>query len=430
MVASPFLSHRRLALALAPVVVFLAALGAVGALSPLAGSIALALLAGGGWWFFSASPPPPPSPALEAPPVPVPIADGLLESLPDPVLVIDARRRIIAANARARETLSITNLGRDLALSLRHPEALLATDEAIAGRPVVKEDVRLATPAPRTFTLYATALPGAAGPDGVVLVLRDETRARRAERSRADFVANASHELRSPLSALIGFIETLRGPATDDTAARERFLRLMHAEATRMARLIDDLMSLVRVEIDEHVPPRDAVHLDDLLRITAETLHGRAAAKQMTIDIDCPRDLPEVIGDDDQLIQVFHNLVDNAVKYGRESTPIGIRARFVERHPEAGVPGVVITVSDQGEGIAAEHLPRLTERFYRADAGRSRRMGGTGLGLAIVKHIVNRHRGRLSIASELKVGSTVSVFLPCAIDAGNTSPGSACRSSS
>lgn len=192
-----------------------------------------------------------------------------------------------------------------------------------------------------------------------------------------------------------------------------------------MARLIDDLMSLTRVEIDEHVPPRDAVRLGDVLSITAETLGARAAAKQMPIEVDCPPEIPAVIGDEDQLIQVFLNLVDNAVKYGRPATAIRIQARMVDRHPEAGVAGVVVTVRDNGEGIGAEHLPRLTERFYRADAGRSRRLGGTGLGLAIVEHIINRHRGRLAIASELGIGTTVTVFLPCAAAADAPAPSAA-----
>jgi two-component system phosphate regulon sensor histidine kinase PhoR len=196
----------------------------------------------------------------------------------------------------------------------------------------------------------------------------------------------------------------------------------MHAEAMRMARLIDDLLSLARVEIDEHVPPRDHVPLGEILATTAETLGARAAAKGMALALDCPPDLPMVIGDDDQLVQVFHNLVDNAVKYGRPGTPIRIEARVVDRHPEAGVAGVVVAVSDQGDGIAAEHLPRLTERFYRADAGRSRRVSGTGLGLAIVKHIVNRHRGQLVIASEQGIGTTVTVFLRGAGDEGTGGP--------
>lgn len=425
MARSGLAPHRRLACAVAPLAALVAALVATGALSPAAAVAAAILLAGGCWWFLSAPAPPPPSEARTPPPPPVAISQRLLDGLPDLVVVVDGQRRIVAANARARETLAITASGRDLALSLRHPEALLAADVALVGRSSVKDVISLPAAGSQAFTLHATSLADGNGQQGAVLVLRDETRARQAERSHADFVANASHELRSPLSALIGFIETLRGPATDDAAARERFLKLMHAEAMRMARLIDDLMSLTRVEIDEHVPPRDAVRLGDVLSITAETLGARAAAKQMPIEVDCPPEIPAVIGDEDQLIQVFLNLVDNAVKYGRPATAIRIQARMVDRHPEAGVAGVVVTVRDNGEGIGAEHLPRLTERFYRADAGRSRRLGGTGLGLAIVEHIINRHRGRLAIASELGIGTTVTVFLPCAAAADAPAPSAA-----
>ncbi|MBK8208869.1 MAG: PAS domain-containing protein [Rhodospirillales bacterium] len=347
------------------------------------------------------------------------VPQEFLERLPDPVIVLNVAREIVAVNRAARETLGIGLLGRDLALSLRHPDVLAAVETVASGLPSVTEEITLPMPIPRTFTLHAGTLhrdgvPTATDPQlpCVVLVLRDETRARRAEQSRADFVANASHELRSPLSALIGFIETLRGPASDDAIARDRFLGVMHAEAQRMARLVEDLMSLTRVEINEHVPPRHRVDLADVLIGVTETLVVRAEKRQMTIALDCPDDLPPVIGETDQLTQVFHNLIDNAVKYARAGTQIRITARPVERLPSTQAAGVKISVTDAGEGIPAIHLPRLTERFYRADEGRSRRLGGTGLGLAIVKHIVNRHRGRLSIDSIVGEGSTFNVFLP------------------
>jgi two-component system phosphate regulon sensor histidine kinase PhoR len=190
----------------------------------------------------------------------------------------------------------------------------------------------------------------------------------------------------------------------------------MHNEAQRMARLVDDLMSLSRVEINEHVPPRDAVDLADVVEGVANALAVRAERKSMRIVVDSLEALPMILGDADQLTQVFHNLVDNAVKYGREDTPIRITGQTVERLPGADVKGVSVTVADQGKGISSIHLPRLTERFYRVDEGRSRQLGGTGLGLAIAKHIVNRHRGRLMIESQEGVGSTVTVFLPKAPD--------------
>ena len=341
---------------------------------------------------------------------------AFLEQLPDPVILLNGAREIIAVNAAARDGLGIKLLGRDLALSLRHPDVLAAVETVFAGHPSVTEEITLSAPLPRMFTLHARALPASADPHAprIVLILHDETRAKRAEQSRADFVANASHELRSPLSTLIGFIETLRGPASDDTTARERFLAIMETEARRMARLIEDLMSLSRVEINEHVPPRDRVDLREVLGGVADTLTVRAQQRQMKIALDVADDLPSVLGDTDQLTQVFHNLIDNAVKYARAGTQIRIAARAVDRLPGTQTPGVSVAVADEGEGIKAIHLPRLTERFYRADEGRSRRLGGTGLGLAIVKHIVNRHRGRVTIESEIGIGSTFTILLPAA----------------
>jgi two-component system phosphate regulon sensor histidine kinase PhoR len=354
------------------------------------------------------------------------LLERILEQLPDPVLLINAGREIVAINRSARDVLGVGVLGRDLALSIRHPDVLAAVETLVAGVPSLTEEVTLPLPVPRTFTLYAGTIdepsPRAGGEDGggdrnadeprFVLVFHDETRAKKAEQSRADFVANASHELRSPLSSLIGFIETLRGPAMDDDATRERFLAVMHTEAQRMTRLVEDLMSLSRVEINEHVPPKGLVDLPEILSAVAVALTVRAESRAMTIEVDLPPRLPAVIGDADQLTQVFHNLIDNAVKYARAETPIRIRASTVDRLPGTHVPAVSVSVTDRGEGIPAIHLPRLTERFYRSDEGRSRRLGGTGLGLAIVKHIVSRHRGRLTIESQLGVGSTFTVYLP------------------
>lgn len=352
------------------------------------------------------------------------ISQEFLDQVPDAAIVLDAARQIVAVNRLAHETLGIGPLGRDLALSLRHPDVLSAVAAVLAGSPAVTQEITLPAPVPRTFTLYAGTLTAgvlrgdhsaarqAAKVPRVMLVLRDETQAKRAEQSRADFVANASHELRSPLSALIGFIETLRGPASEDAAARDRFLGIMQAEAHRMARLVEDLMSLTRVEINEHVPPRHRVDLSEVLSAVRETLAVRAEQRQMTLMLDSPPDLPQVIGETDQLIQVFHNLVENAVKYARAGTEVKIIASPIDRLPGTQTAGVRVSIADHGDGIPTIHLPRLTERFYRADKGRSRRLGGTGLGLAIVKHILNRHRGRLSIESVVGEGSTFTVFLP------------------
>jgi two-component system phosphate regulon sensor histidine kinase PhoR len=248
-----------------------------------------------------------------------------------------------------------------------------------------------------------------------VLTLHDITQLKRAEQMRADFIANASHELRTPLTTLTGFIETLRGPAREDAEARERFLAIMHEQAARMIRLVEDLLSLSRIELNEHVMPQGRVALGPLLRHLADTLELRADERAMCIKLELPPDLPDVLGDRDELAQVFQNLVDNAIKYGRAGSEIIVAAATGGRPSHSGDVGegplVSVAVRDRGEGIAREHLPRLTERFYRVDTTRSREMGGTGLGLAIVKHILNRHRGFLDIESTPGTGSVFAVFL-------------------
>jgi two-component system phosphate regulon sensor histidine kinase PhoR len=253
--------------------------------------------------------------------------------------------------------------------------------------------------------------------DGAVAVvtLHDVTELKRAEQMRADFIANASHELKTPLATLTGFIETLRGPARDDAEARERFLAIMDGQATRMTRLVEDLLSLSRIELNEHVLPQGRVALAPLLQHLAEALELRAGERDMSIVLTLPADLPDVQGDRDELAQVFQNLLDNAIKYGRLGTEISVSATTAARRPASAGRGsaafVAVAIKDRGDGIPREHLPRLTERFYRVDTARSREMGGTGLGLAIVKHIVNRHRGFLDIESTSGEGSVFTVSL-------------------
>jgi two-component system, OmpR family, phosphate regulon sensor histidine kinase PhoR len=248
-----------------------------------------------------------------------------------------------------------------------------------------------------------------------MLSLHDITELKRAEQMRADFIANASHELRTPLATLTGFIETLRGPARDDSEARERFLAIMSGQAARMARLVEDLLSLSRIEMNEHVPPQGRVALPPVLDHLAQTLELRAGERHMRLRIALPSGLPDVQGDRDELAQLFQNLFDNAIKYGRIGSEITVTGETVMRpSSNSELPGsayVSVAVRDRGEGIAREHLPRLTERFYRVDTARSREMGGTGLGLAIVKHIASRHRGFIEIDSTQGVGSTFTVFL-------------------
>jgi two-component system phosphate regulon sensor histidine kinase PhoR len=294
---------------------------------------------------------------------------------------------------------------------LRHPELRAAIDRAFASGSTEIAEVTLPVPVQREVHAAVVPMdPPIADGGRAVVVLSDRTRERAVERTRADFVANVSHELRTPLASLIGFIDTLLGPAADDPPAQQRFLGIMGEQAARMNRLIDDLLSLSRIELIEHQPPSATVDLHRLVMRLVAGFEPRLKERSVKLDVRMPDDVPAVVGDADQLTQVLQNLLDNAVKYGRESGTVRLEVAMA-----SGRPGLTITVADQGGGIPREHLPRLTERFYRVDTGRSRAAGGTGLGLAIVKHIVNRHRGQLSIESEEGIGTTVSVWLPHAV---------------
>ncbi|HWG79677.1 MAG TPA: ATP-binding protein [Stellaceae bacterium] len=351
-------------------------------------------------------------------------AQAVLGALPDPLILLDERRRILRANAAANELFGMRLVERDLALAVRHPAVLTAADAVLKGEPSRVVEFDITTPVERHLSARLAAIrPHSAEGGAAVLTLHDLTAVKRSERLRADFVANASHELRTPLASLTGFVETLRGAARDDAAARDRFLAIMAEQAQRMARLVDDLLSLSRIEMNEHVAPTERVDIAQVLRAVADALEQRAAARDMRIVLALPADLPKLLGSADELAQVFQNLLDNAVKYSRRGTAIEVGAHPSPRLLPAARPGerpaaLAVTVRDHGEGIAREHLPRLTERFYRVDAARSRELGGTGLGLAIVKHIVSHHRGALDIESELGQGTVFTVHLPMASPSG------------
>lgn len=337
---------------------------------------------------------------------------AILDAFPAPVLLLDARRTVIEANRAAHELFGARMINYDLAQSLRHPAALDAASAALSAGKAMSTQIVLQSSVARHYELHAMPVEQIEGAQvRAVMVLLDVTASHQVEQMRADFVANVSHELRSPLAALTGFVETLKGPAKNDEVARQRFLDIMEVEARRMARLIDDLLSLSRVEANEHVRPKGQIKIGELLASACATLEHRAAKREVEIELSCPDHLPAIAGDQDQLAEVFHNLLDNALKYGPPGKPVKITVQKVDRIPEIGGKGVRICVQNQGEPIAAEHIPRLTERFYRADKARSRDMGGTGLGLAIVKHIINRHRGRLMIESSAETGTIFSVFL-------------------
>ena len=342
--------------------------------------------------------------------------EAVIAAIPDPLILIDERRRIVRANAPAAAFVGTLTEPRDLATVLRNPAVLAAADAVLRGETARVVDFTVTVPIERQLRARFACIDHPSQDGAIAMVaLHDITQLKRAEQMRADFIANASHELRTPLATLTGFIETLRGPAREDADARERFLAIMHQQASRMARLVEDLLSLSRIELNEHVLPKDSVGLEPLLRHLAEAFELRAAERNMRIRLDLPPDLPAVLGDRDELAQVFQNLVDNAIKYGRAGTEITIGAKTgLRRSPEGdsgSIPLISVAVSDHGEGIVREHLSRLTERFYRIDTARSREMGGTGLGLAIVKHILNHHRGFLEIESTPGVGSVFTVFL-------------------
>ena len=334
---------------------------------------------------------------------------ALVRRLPDPLIVLGPGRAVQRTNAAAERAF-----GPGIAAVLRHPGLRAAIDRALAEGQV--QSAELSLPMPSAREVFATVIPlqpPLADGGRIVAVLSDRTRERAVERMRADFVANASHELRTPLASVIGFIDTLRGPARDDPPAQARFLDIMAEQAQRMNRLIDDLLSLSRIELTEHQAPGELVEVPELIRRLVAAFEPQMRGRRMTVAMSCPGELPPVAGDEDQLEQVMQNLLDNAMKYGREGGTMRVAVQPAPPGPPwPARPGVAISVTDDGPGIARAHLPRLTERFYRADKSRSRAVGGTGLGLAIVKHIVNRHRGQLAIESTEGEGTTVTVWLP------------------
>lgn len=336
----------------------------------------------------------------------------LIAALPIPALLIGPSERIEAINPQAAAMFGHDGTGRHYITVLRQPSVLDIIEQTL--RDAQTRTARyLGTEAGRdtTWKVTASAVPTATARLTLVS-FEDMTAVEQAGQMRRDFVANLSHELRTPLTALLGFIETLRGPARDDATARDRFLAIMQREAGRMARLVDELLSLSRVEAEERVRPTQPVDLVALIESAIASLAPTAAASGVDLVTALPPTEVTVPGDPNQLRQVVLNLVENAIKYGGKGRTVDITLSSPEPEPSLRTNGVRLTVTDHGEGIAAHHIPRLTERFYRVDSHRSREIGGTGLGLAIVKHIVGRHRGRLRIASTLGKGSTFSVILP------------------
>lgn len=330
----------------------------------------------------------------------------VINGLSDPVLVVQ-KGRVAMANGPALQLLGSHIVGEDVRIAIRHPAAAerLAGAQSLTG-PVRIDVVGLGARSQR-WAMRIVPMDADDRRQRLFVHLSDETGLHAADRVRGDFVANASHELRTPLAAILGFIETLQDPDVGtDGETRRRFLSIMESEARRMQQLIDDLISLSRIEGDKHRLPTTVIVMPDLIEETVALCRQNLGSRGVDIVTRIRDDVPSVQGDRTQIAQLLHNLIGNAAKYGRPGTPIIVG---LDNAPSRMIR---IEVCDEGEGIPAEHLPRLTERFYRVDSGRSRAMGGTGLGLAIVKHIVERHRGRLDIVSRLGQGTTVTVLLP------------------
>jgi two-component system, OmpR family, phosphate regulon sensor histidine kinase PhoR len=337
----------------------------------------------------------------------------MVDAVPEPAVALDGSGHILHANRLAEDLFGSRRRGGHIASMTRDPELLMAVDEALASRQPREVELHKRVPVERRLlaTLAPLDQPGSSNDPSLLISFRDLTEQDRLARMRADFVANASHELRTPLASLRGFVETLQGAAKNDTEARERFLKVMSEQAERMSRLVDDLLSLSRVEMREHLPPAQNVDLNDAVSHVIQALQPLAAGTGTSIEFK-RLDAPAVVrGDRDELVQVFQNLVQNAIKYGKS----GGRIEVAVAHAEASgarPARFTVSVTDDGPGIAPQHLPRLTERFYRVNVLASRERGGTGLGLAIVKHILNRHRGELNISSKMGHGSTFAVVLP------------------
>ena len=339
-----------------------------------------------------------------------PFAAQLVAAMPEPAVIVSSDERAVAANQPALTLLPGLRVGDPFVLGLRAPDVIDARRRVMASGEAETVQWSERVPVERLFDVYVAPLATAEGEVVATLItLRDQTEARRVERLRVDFIANASHELRTPLASLVGFIETLQGSAHDDAKARDRFLVIMREQGRRMARLIEDLLSLSRIEQKQHLRPEHVVDLAQTTRGVVDAL--TPMANDLGVEIRLSAEQPVLVaGDRDELLRVAENLIENAIKYGVrvDSGAAGVVDVAVLATEKEGA----LTVRDYGHGIAPEHLPRLTEQFYRVDPTQSRAKNGTGLGLAIVKHILTRHRGRLTITSRVNQGSSFVATVP------------------
>ncbi|HEY6022609.1 MAG TPA: ATP-binding protein [Pseudolabrys sp.] len=342
------------------------------------------------------------------------LIEQLIAGLPGAAIVLGREGRVIAFNEAATGIAPALRLGEPALIALRMPDLVDAIRRAAKRQEPQRVEFFERVPLDRWFEAFVTPVRLSTGvetaADILLMTFNDLTPLRRVEEMRADFIANASHELRTPLAALLGFIETLQGTAKDDPAARSKFLSIMQGQATRMARLIDDLLSLSRIELNAHLQPNTPVDLAPIVRQVVDGLQTLARDRDVEIKVAAPPDALMVLGDRDELIRALENLVENALKYGAAGKRLDIA--LARGQTRGGMPEARVAVRDYGPGIAPEHLPRLTERFYRVDVTDSRAQGGTGLGLALVKHVLNRHGGRLTIESILGQGATFTMHLP------------------
>jgi len=341
------------------------------------------------------------------------LIEQLIDGLPDAAIVLDREGRVIAFNEAAGSIAPALQRDEPALIALRMPELVDAIRRATRRHEPQRVEFFERVPLDRWLEAFVTPVrlsTGDSAADILLMTFNDLTPLRRVEEMRADFIANASHELRTPLAALLGFIETLQGTAKDDPVAREKFLSIMQGQATRMARLIDDLLSLSRIELNAHLQPNTPVDLVPIVRQVVDGLQMLARDRGVEFNVTAPPDAVIVLGDRDELIRALENLVENALKYGAAGKRLDIS--LVRGQTRGGKAEVLLAVRDYGPGIAPEHLPRLTERFYRVDVADSRSQGGTGLGLALVKHVLNRHGGRLTIESTPGAGATFTMHLP------------------
>lgn len=342
----------------------------------------------------------------------------LVDTLPDILIMVNDERQIVRTNRAARAIFGQNLAKKPLSEVINNPVLLDAAASVVSDLKGREIEFRIEDPVIRDFLAIIERFPvPSAGGISTVITMNDITELKSVEQMRADFVANASHEIRTPLASIKGFLETLMGPAKDDKQAHEDFMPIMLEQADRMQQLINDLLSLSKIEMNAHSVPTDPVQLDKIIRKEAEFYRSPAEAKGMTLVLDVHDNLPNVKGDANELSQVVHNLVGNAIKYGYDNSDVTITAKVTTELPQDlnmrnKSRVVMLSVSDQGEGIPKEHLPQLMERFYRVDSARTRAIGGTGLGLAIVKGIVKRHRGVITVDSVVGEGSVFTAYIP------------------